>query len=253
MKTQILALVGFILLFLVPQFSFASTVSGEISIIQKKIGSDYAIRSYDISRLDKDIASQESEWWDELPEYSIQRFSKDPTWNKKRFVEFVNYLKSKNTKKAVELFKDNQQVLDVFSPTCCASTYHFAFKPMKNGFASIEAWTQWGWIQYNMSYTYFKDNKVFKITQPLPFRDFIIEDQKRNKEIFWYCPKIDYKKPDLWCLWIKYGEPENYSWMPTEKDIGWPILKRYLEKPESNKQFKKLYDTFVSNLNKLWE
>ena len=234
------------------QNSFATTISWEITLIQKKAGKDNYVIGYDLSRLERDIGSKESDWADWLPDYSIQRFSKEPGWSKSRFLEFTAYLERKNIKKALTLFEKNYQYLDVFSPTCCVWSFHIGFKPLKNGFITVHGWTQWGGIWYSLKYYFVRNWIIYSISKNIPFYDFIRTTKNgEESEIFAVCKSFD----DSCTQIIKTGIPlyeKNYKFWLT-KDIGSSELRKYLADTSRNSIFKKEYDIFISDMNKIWK
>ena len=108
---------------------YASTLSGDLLEIQNKIGTGYvndyykSVPYYDISKLDQDIKRKQSDWENSepgMPENSIQMNSKEKGWKKQNFLDFVDALKAKNTKKAAKIYEKYSDTISPFLPTCCA-------------------------------------------------------------------------------------------------------------------------------------
>lgn len=91
----------------------------------------YYIDSYDVSKLDQDILTTQSD--DDIFENSIQALSKEKTWDKQLFLNFVETLRNGDTKKATTIYSKNWKSISPFLPTCCAFNIFLAQKPVEQG------------------------------------------------------------------------------------------------------------------------
>ncbi len=237
--------------FLVSGNAYASTLSGDLLEIQNKIGTGYvndyynSVPYYDISRLDQDIKRKQSDWENSepgMPENSIQRSSKEKWWKKQNFLNFVNALKTKDTKNAVKLYEKHSDTISPFLPTCCAFQDYISHKPLKNGILSLVISGN-GLISYSLTYTFYKHGILYETEMDTGFGSDINEEYKILK----YSKDSVYTKDDII---YKSKIKKNSSYFDENYN---EIIKTWFNTPSKNKIFEEKYKSFLSDMSKLWK
>ncbi len=240
--------------FFLSSHTYASTLSWDLLEIQNKIGTWYvndyykSVPYYDISKLDQDILRKKSDWENSeagLPKNSIQQLSKEKWWKKQNFLDFVNALKVKDTKKAVRIYEKYSDTISPFLPTCCTFGSYIAHKPMRNGILSLFISGQ-DWVNYILSYTFYKKWVLYEIELETGFASNIDKDYKY---LFYNTGWVyDFEKPiDKTKLRTKFSNTSFFN------DFYNETLKSWFTTPSKNAIFEKKYNRFVSDMSKIWK
>ncbi len=180
-----------------------------------------------------------------MPENSIQRSSKEKWWRKQNFLDFVNALKVKDTKKAVKIYEKYSDTISPFLPTCCSFRSYIAHKPLQNGILSLVISGQ-DWINYKLSYTFYKNWILYEIELETGFASNIDKDYK----YLFYGSDWTYN----------FEKPVNKMKLHTAfvntsffNDYYNETLKSWFTTPSKNAVFEKRYNQFVSDMSKIWK
>ncbi len=233
---------------------YASTLSGDLLEIQNKIGTGYvndyykSVPYYDISKLDQDIKRKQSDWENSepgMPENSIQMNSKEKGWKKQNFLDFVDALKAKNTKKAAKIYEKYSDTISPFLPTCCAFEWYIAHKPLRNGILSLVISGQ-DWINYKLSYTFYKNWILYEIELETGFASDVDKD---HKYLLYGSDWIFNNENPVNKMKI-HTVGDNYSFFTDNYN---ETLKSWFTTPSKNAIFEKKYNQFVSDMSKIWK
>ncbi len=229
---------------------YASTLSGDLLEIQNKIGTGYvndyyhSVPYYDISKLDQDIKRKQSDWENSepgLPKNSIQQLSKEKWWKKQNFLDFINALKVKDTKKAVRIYEKYSDTISPFLPTCCAFMSYIAHKPMRNGILSL-VMSGNGLISYSLTYTFYKKWILYEINLDTGFASDVADSYK----YLLYGIDWIYDHENL----IDKAKIHSNSYFTNNYN---ETLKSWFNTPSKNAAFEKKYNQFVSDMSRIWK
>ncbi len=236
-----------ICLFILPLSVFWQEITR--TSLKNKFGESISIWEYNISNLDADIAAPIGT--EGIYDNSIQLLSKEKSWDKKKFTDFVKALKNKNTQKAKELYSKDWKVMSPFLPTCCYFKDYIAFKSLKNWILTLKLSGNWAESFY-LEYIFYANNRLFSITWELYF----FEEPDKT------CINLDDKNCTFSLVYDNTTgsyRTENSKIIKTRHYVNWKTTFRWLmsywfDNPDkANSYFKKEYDKFIDKMTLIWK
>ncbi len=211
-----------------------------LSSLQKKFSAAY-IQEYNIQNLESDIqapAGSEGTY-----KNSIQSLSKENTWDKSKFDNFVTALKNKKIKDAQLIYAQNWRTMSPFLPTCCASKKYIAFKNLKNWILALSVSGNWA-MGYRFEYIFYANNRLFSILWQDYFEEYVGPGQKNMLLIYKTNPK-NYTNKGITIKTIPF-----VNW---ESSFQWLMTYWFDNSTKPNSYFKKEYNKFVNYMTMVWK